>query len=371
MTPTAKIDLQLKAHPQAGQSTPDDQSQLDFYRPSIALIRQTQCPDGAIGWFKNGPLDPWDMVEAAMGLAVAGDFEAAQGAYAWLAREQLPDGSLWNLYTNDHKSDQPQADRRYRAVPQRRETHHAAYMAVGLWHLHLCTGSPTLGPHWPAAVRGLEFALSLQSEHGDILWALDTRDQPLDDALVTACSNLCKSLECGIAGELLCGRERPEWRHALRRLRHALRHRGWRFDRHWQSKRRYSMDWFYPVLGGVFVGEDGRQRLQRRWQEFVQPGMGCRCVSDQPWATVAESCELVMALCAVDLPGKAAELLSWLHRHRDERGQYWTGYVWPDDAFWPVEQPSWTAAAALLAADSLYGFTPASGVLTRAQTADR
>ena len=332
------------------------QCQLSFYRPSLELIRQSQLPDGAIPWFAGGQLDPWDMVEAAMGLAIGGEIAAAWRAYDWLAGAQLPDGSFWALYQDG----QP--------VRHRRESHHAGYLAVGLWHQWLISGDRRrLEQYWPAAVRGLEFALKLQAPQGDICWAVDSRDRPLDDALVTACSSLCKSLECALAGERLFGRARPDWQLALRRLRSALRYRPERFDRHWESKRRFSMDWFYPVLGGVYTGEEGKSRLRGRWSEFVQPALGCRCVSDRPWVTVAESCELVLALCALGLKGKAEELLSWLHRHRDEGGRYWTGYVWPDKAFWPVEKPTWTAGAVLLAADALFGFTPAAAVLVQSQ----
>ena len=47
-------------------------------------------------------------------------------------------------------------------------------------------------------------------------------------------------------------------------------------------------------------------------------------------------------------------------RHDD--GSYWTGFVYPDDAHWPVERTTWTAAAVVLAADALSGATPASGL---------
>jgi hypothetical protein len=39
---------------------------------------------------------------------------------------------------------------------------------------------------------------------------------------------------------------------------------------------------------------------------------------------------------------------------------FWTGYVYLDKKYWPIEKPSWTAAAVLLAANSLFKFTKAS-----------
>ena len=57
------------------------------------LIAATQREDGEIPWFDGDKTDPWDHVEAAMGLNVAGRFTEARAAFAWLAEKQLDDGS--------------------------------------------------------------------------------------------------------------------------------------------------------------------------------------------------------------------------------------------------------------------------------------
>lgn len=332
----------------------DVSADLDFYQPSVELILNAQQLDGSILCDPEEKLDVWDMVEAAMGLAVAGEIEASQKAYQWLAEQQLEDGSFWSAYQSG------------RPICERREPHHAGYLAVGLWHLRQVTGDDVWWrQYWPHAVRALDFVLSVQTPEGDIAWAVDADGRPKDDALLTACSNLCKSLECGIAGEQLLGRVRPDWQRALDRLRTAIRYKPWRFDRHWESKERYSMDWFYPILCGLYTGQEGVHRLQKRWHAFVQPELGCRCVSDSPWVTVAESSELVMTLCGLGQYELAAKIFGWLHQHRDDTGCYWMGYVWPDRVFWPEERPSWTAGAVLLAADGLYQWTAAAHVLMR------
>ena len=43
----------------------------------------------------------------------------------------------------------------------------------------------------------------------------------------------------------------------------------------------------------------GQARIDARWDEFVVPGLGIRCVDHRPWVTGAETCELVMALDAI------------------------------------------------------------------------
>lgn len=124
------------------------------------------------------------------------------------------------------------------------------------------------------------------------------------------------------------------------------------------------MDWFYPVLCGIVSGPRAGLRLQERWEVFVRPGLGCRCVSDEPWFTVAETCELIMALTAAGYRARAARLFAELNRAKHRDGSYWTGYQSELDIFWPQERPTWTAGAVLLAADALAGLTPAANLFT-------
>ncbi|SDJ53807.1 prenyltransferase/squalene oxidase repeat-containing protein [Microbulbifer yueqingensis] len=325
-----------------------------FVRDSADYILSQQLPDGSIPWFRGGYADPWDHVEAAMGLSIAGEYAAAEKAYAWLAGEQLADGSWWAAYKDGdvHDSD-------------RRESNFVAYVATGVWHHFLITGNRLfLREQWPMVEKALGFVLRLQTSTGDIHWAVDADGSPREDALVTGCSSIYKSLECGIRAGHALGQVRTDWVAARNRLGEALRHRPERFDRTWESKARFSMDWFYPVLTGVFRGDAARARLRRKWNEFVVDGLGCRCVNDEPWVTVAESCELTMALVAAGERGRAAEIYRGLHRWQDDDGGYWTGYVYPDEAIWPEEKTTWTVGAMLLAADALAALTPASELFT-------
>lgn len=327
----------------------------EFLRPTVEFLLDTQRPDGEIPWFEGGYTDPWDHVEAAMGLSIGGELQAAERAYRWLAGLQLPDGSWWASYRGQT------VDNRHR-----RESNFVAYIATGIWHHYLVGGNRDfLQELWPTVERAIEFVLALQSPRGDIGWAVNTEGVPLDDALVTGCSSIYKSLECAHNIAVAVGEPRPAWLQARQQLGQALRSRPERFDRTWESKARYSMDWFYPVLTGVLQGRVARERLAGRWAEFVRPGLGCRCVSDQPWVTIAESCELVMALLAAGDHARAVELYSWLHQWRDDDGAYWTGYQFVEDLLWPEEKPTWTAGAVLLAADALTGHTAASSLFTR------
>ena len=123
------------------------------------------------------------------------------------------------------------------------------------------------------------------------------------------------------------------------------------------------MDWYYPVLGGAVRGQAGIELISSRWDDFVVPGLGILCVDTNPWVTGAETCELVMALDCLDDHARALRLYADMQHLRHENGSYWTGYVHPDDVFWPAEQTTYTAAAVILAADELSRTSPASGIM--------
>lgn len=326
----------------------------EFFRPTVEFILDCQQPDGSIPWFEGGYADPWDHTEAAMGLSVGGEWDAAEKAYQWLADNQLDDGSWWAAYRGGEVDN-----------AERRETNFVAYVATGVWHHYLISGNTVfLDQLWPTVQRAINFVLELQSPYGDIQWAVNTDGDVMNDALVTGCSSIYKSLECACNIAVTVGEDNSAWLLARERLGDALRNKPERFDRTWESKARYSMDWFYPILSGVLSSAQSRDRLAKRWDEFVKPDMGCRCVSDQPWVTVAESCELTLALLAAGDHARAVTLYSWLQQWRCEDGSYWTGYQFVLDLLWPAEKPSWTAGVILLAADALTGHTSASNLFT-------
>ena len=92
------------------------------------------------------------------------------------------------------------------------------------------------------------------------------------------------------------------------------------------------------------------------------PGLGVRCVSDEPWVTGAETCELVMALDALGDRDRALSLFGEIQHLRDSDGGYWTGWQYVNQAHYPDERSSWTAAAMILAADALSRTTPGSAL---------
>ena len=116
------------------------------------------------------------------------------------------------------------------------------------------------------------------------------------------------------------------------------------------------------MLGGAVRGDAATARIDERWDRFVVPGLGIRCVDHRPWVTGAETCELVMALDAIGDSARAHEQFAAMHHLREKDGSYWTGLVFSDGKRWPVERTTWTGAAMILAADALSSTTTASGI---------
>jgi len=334
-------------------------------------IESLQLPSGAIPWVDKGVIDPWNHIEAMMGLAVANRLSAVERALEFLAETQLPDGSWWGEYGNAV----PMQDHTHLArteAPKLRDTNFCAYVATGVWHYYLVEDDiDILRHHWDMVRNAINFVLSHQSEHGEIKWCADATGKSADDALVSGCSSIFKSLDCAILIGKELDRNTQNWQQAKQRLGRALRHKPDRFDRSWQKKDRFSMDWYYPVLANTLPRQAAKRRLAKHWSRYVEDGLGCRCVSDQPWVTVAESCELAIALIISGERDKALELFKWQARWRDGDGAYWMGYQYKEDIFWPEEKPSWTSAAVLLAADALHELSQASRLFVRALGQDR
>jgi hypothetical protein len=301
-------------------------------------IAATQLPSGQIPWFPSGQTDPWDHIEAAMGLDVAGLHDRARAAFEWLRHSQNPDGSWYRSY------------RESTVVDIVKESNFTAYIAVGLLHHIGSTGDHAfLDRMWPTVVAALDFTLGLQMPGGEIRWARGGDGLPAEEALLTGCSSMFHSLRCALALARLRGEPQPDWELAATTLGHAVAaHEDW-----FSPRERYSMDWYYPILGGAVGGRTAAERIDAGWDRFVVLGLGLRCVSDRPWVTGAETCELVLALCALGEHDRAGELFASMQHLRHDDGSYWTGYVYPDDARWPEERTTWTAGAVLLASAAL------------------
>ena len=306
---------------------------------TVGAVAAVQHPTGALPW-PDGHTDPWDHVECAMALVLGGRLTEARAAYAWLRRTQEPDGA-WRMKYDG-----------LRVLDASVDTNQCAYVAVGVWQWWTVTGERDLvETMWPHVRRALDLVLSLQAPTGQLHWSRSPEGVVDPDALLTGSASAYQALRCGLALADLLGEPQPDWELAAGRLQHAVAHHPELF----LDKSRFSMDWYYPVLAGAVRGADAAERLAERWDEFVVPRVGARCVADRPWVTGAETAELVLTLAAIGRFESARQLLADVQHLRDPDGSYWTGLVFDEGVRWPVERSSWTAAALLLAADALAG----------------
>jgi hypothetical protein len=311
------------------------------------LILGNQLDSGAIPWCRGQKTDPWDHVESAMGLTVGGYPEAARRAYEWMRRSQLADGSWYAAYHGDRPDDLT------------RDANLSSYIAVGVYHYYLVTGDRGFtAAMWPTVSRAMDFALALQAPEGPIHWAISPKGRVDPMALLTGSSSVYMSLKCALKlAQVVEAAPPPRWRPALLLLEEALRQKRHLFN---MTKSRFSMDWFYPILTGALTGEEARKRIDTYWKKFVVEGQGVRCVYDEPWVTIAETCELILALVAMGNDALARIVFSWISSKRFDDDTFWCGFTFPDMVIWPEDKITWTNAVVLMALDALYQLTPAS-----------
>lgn len=311
-----------------------------------ASILRTQKDSGEIPWSEGGKTDPWDHVEAAMGLSIGGYFKEARSAFKWMARMQLKDGSWWASYRDGKPEDTT------------KDANMTSYIAVGVFHYYLITNDTSfLKEMWPTVKSAIEYAIALQAPSGEVYWARNY-DGIIDPmALLTGSSSIYMSIKCALEIASRLGISMPRWNASLERLGDAIRYRPSLFN---ISKSRYSMDWYYPVLSGAITDIDAQKRIDKSWNKFVVEGLGIRCVSDQPWITIAETSELTLALAAMGNFKEAEVVFSWIQDKKYDDGSYWCGLTFPEMTIWTEEKLTWTAGAVLLAVDALNDITPAS-----------
>ena len=309
-------------------------------------IARRQLRSGCIPHFEGAIADPWNHVEAVMGLDAVGHNAEARRAYEWLLEVQRPDGAWAGAYYDREVHDLTL------------DANFTAYSAAGIWHHYVATGDVDfLERSWHAVDRAIEFVLRLQTADGAILWARDDHYVPWPEPLLTSTSCIYLSLRCAVAIAETVGDERPDWELALESIKSSIGDPGV----HFADKSRFSMDWYYPVLVEAVTGDDAGDRLRASWDTFVVDGLGVRCVSDRPWITSGETAELILALDVLGWKEEAHQMFEWLQHLRTDGGGYWMGANFPGTDVWPKQQPTWAAGAVLLAADALERDSATSG----------
>ena len=271
----------------------------------------------------------------------------ARAAFDWCRTTQRPDGS-WPIQLRNGVVEDANSDSNF-----------CAYIATGVWHHVLITGDRRFAETmWPVVTKAIDFVLDLQqAERRDLLG-----QKPFGPRARSPADRMRQHLpqhpvRAGAGGLLRRPAARMGGRRRTAGPRDRAPPRGVRDPRtvgRWSGTTRCS--------AARCAARRRGQRIDERWDDFVVPGLGIRCVDDRPWVTGAETCELVMALDAIGDSARAHEQFAAMHHLREEDGSYWTGLVFADGKRWPEERTTWTGAAMILAADALSSTTAASGI---------
>jgi len=337
----------MKSETSISRSVPDLSINIDDI---CKVIVDNQLASGEIPWCQGQKTDPWDHVEAAMGLSIGGYLPQARRAFDWMIRNQNADGSWFSAYTQGVPADRT------------RDANMSTYIAVGVFHQYLITGDfDFLKRMWKTVAAAIDFGLRLQTSDGEVHWAIspDGRVDPM--ALLTGSSSIYMSLKCALAIARILGHHTPAWQTALRRLGDAIRNKPHLFN---VTKSRFSMYWFYPILAGALTGRQAQARVDKYWKKYIIEARGVKCVHDEPWVTIAESSELTIALAAMGNLELAKIVFSWIVDRRFDDGSYWCGFTCPDIIVWPEDKITWTNAVALMAVDTIYQLTPAGQIFS-------
>ena len=310
-----------------------DNDELDHSASSIEAL---QIDSGLILWREGGHSDPWNHVETAMALDAQRRHSQAEHAYAWLRNNQRADGSWHQYYDANGVTD------------AKFDANVIAYVAVGVWHHYLtCRDDTWLGAQWGMVRSAIDWVLHLQQPTGEILWAREPDGTPFHYALITGSSSIHHSLTCAVSIANTLGHGSRRWEKARVKVAHAIAEHPLEF---FAEKQRWAMDWYYPILGGVVRGERAEAQLKSRWDEFVIPDSGVRCVNDHPWVTTGETAEAAIACLKAGSRRAGIELLEATRILRHDDGSYWTGLHVPMRVWFPEgERTAYSAAAVILA----------------------
>ena len=324
----------------------------DIFLRIAKSIKTNQLDSGAIPSNADLSHDPWDHIEAIMGLNFLKDKESSDLAFKWLKNNQNKDGSWYAKYSNNDP------------IELNKPTHFGPYISVAALHyFKIFSDKDKLFELWETIQSAIDFSIDLQNSNGTIPWSVDKNNQIENDFLLTGSSSILKSLECAIAiSKILDLDSNEKWTKSYESLAYAIRNPEGLFDKT-TDRSRFSMDSYYPIISGVLLDYEKEKYIKKIFKDFYVEGIGVKCVVDEPWVTVAETSEFIISLVISNELEEAKKILVEVMNISDSNDIPYMGWQYVENIFWPEEKPSWTAAALILAADSIFDFSPGSDIL--------
>ena len=332
--------------------------EITFFENLGKHIKNIQLESGAIPSDDYGCHDPWDHIESIMGLNFSKEYEASKLAFLWLIKNQNPDGSWFAKYKNEIP------------IEKNKPTHFGPYISVAALHFYkIFQDKDFLEKLWSSIKLAINFSLNLQMSNGTIPWSVDESGEIENDFLITGSSSILKSIDCGLAISKILQKNKDvkNWKESYDLLSEAIKNPSGKFDLV-KNRKRFSMDSYYPILSGCLNENEIKSYIDKIFSNFYVDKIGIKCVIEEPWVTVAETSEFIISLMISGDLDKSKELLIDVLSICDENKIPFMGWQYEENIFWPNEKPSWTAAALIIAADSVMNFSNASDLFLNNQS---
>ena len=325
----------------------------DRLLPAKNWIVQNQLLDGSIPWDEKGKCDAWDHSECLISLAIYKEWEAFDKGVDWFFSNLNSQGLIYSEFNNQ----QP--------TLLNYQSHHAPYIALPLLQRYLIDKNlDHLNKYLPQLNTIFSSLLDFMDTDGMYYWSKDDNGYA-DNSLITASMSIAISVQAytSIIEILDLANEKSDYdtdlkSKSLKDLKTLLDKSFWsnseiqwdKFDRDGVDRSRFSMDFYYPYLAGI---KNNKSEFLKSLESFYVKGLGVKCVKEEPWVTVAESCECVIAALAHENIQIAEDIFNDIQQFQDSEGIFPTGYQYDLKIFWPEEKSTWTNAAVIIAAHAL------------------
>ena len=294
-------------------------------KPAKDWIILNQLEDGSILWDQRGKCDPWDHCECLIALAIYEEWDAFDKGVDWFFNNINKDG----LISPEFKNQQ--------SVYNHFESHHAPYIVLPLMQAMLIKDEESFPKEYSPQINNIFDQLeNFKDDDGYYYWAKDKKGLS-DNSLITATMSILLSLTA--RHERSFSIDTSKWDQ--------------KFDRDGTDRSRFSMDFYYPYLARV---KNNKQEFDKHLEEFYVKGLGVKCVKEEPWVTIAESSECVLAALVNGNVTSAENIFNDILQFQDSAGIFPTGYQYDLKIFWPEEKSTWTNAAVIIAGHALCTF---------------
>ena len=308
---------------------------------NISWIKRNQNTDGSIQWDEKGKCDPWDHIECLIALAIYNENESFLAGIEWFRNNLNEEFMVAPVF------------HRQKASEDHFEYHHAPYFAVALLQYYYSSNNKKVLHDNLEILRGIVLkTLAARDEYGYFYWAKD-KNGFNDNSLITATSSIFLSLKCVSAIYKILGIRSLKLENEIASIKQAFDLKSKRFNRDNIDRSRFSMDCYYPYLSGLIMDAG----LNRNLEKFYVKDLGIKCVIEEPWVTIAESSEAIIALLRSGDKAFAHKIFENILKLRGTDGLFPTGYQYQQKIFWPDEKSTWTNAAVVIAADALFDLT--------------